>query len=263
MIKLCVFDVDGTLYDSRNGCVLPSTQEALLRLHNHGILIAVATGRVHYGLGKALNALNFDYVCAVNGGVIVDSKGNVLTRHNFTKEDVMQVNEFAYTHEAGLAWKFIDHVYIYSHPEKIDWYESQRNSDIGQEPFIELPSQDRHFIDLPQSASLHAPYEAVCEAFGESETIQCLRYSEDGFDVVLKGMNKGVCIEELSKLCGIKKEEIMVFGDNYNDLPMFDKAGLKVAMGNAIEEIKEKADFVSDDCSHDGIYKACIHFGLI
>lgn len=263
MIKMCVFDVDGTLFDYYHHCIPDSTVLALKKLQENGILIAVATGRVHYGLGKALNALNFDFICAVNGGVITDKQGNVLARHDFSEEDVERINRFAHENEAGLAWKFIDHVYIYQHKEKIDWYESQINSDIGKEPFIDCPSQDHHLIDLPQSASVHACDEKVREAFKNSSSIQFLRYSETGYDVVLKGINKGAGIGELMKITGIGEDEIMVFGDNYNDLSMFEKAAYRIAMGNAVNEIKEKATYITDDCAHDGIYNACIHYHLI
>lgn len=263
MIKMCIFDVDGTLFDYYHHQILPSTVLALKKLQENGIKIAVASGRVHYGLGKALNDLHFDYICAVNGGVICDKDQNILTRHDFSREDVDKLNAFAHENEAGLAWKFIDHVYIYQHKEKIDWYESQIQSDIGKEPFIDCPSQDHHLVDFPQAACIHAPYDKVMEVFGDSDTMDFLRYSETGFDVVLKGINKGSCVGELMKICNLNKDEIMVFGDNFNDLSMFEIASYRIAMGNAIDEIKEKATYITADCAHDGIYEACKHFHLI
>lgn len=264
MIKMCVFDVDGTLFDYYNNCVHASTIKALRKLQKKGILIAVATGRAHYGLGKALNDLHFDYICAVNGAVIADANQQVLIRHDFTREDVDQINEFAHQYDAGLAWKFIDHVYIYQHKEKIDWYEGQIHSDIGLDPFIDCPKQDRHLKDdLPQSASINASSEKIEAVFENSKRLSFLRCSDTGYDVVLKGMNKGVGLSELMQLKGLDKDEVMVFGDNYNDISMFDIAGYRIAMGNAIEEIKEKATYVTADCAHDGIYQACLHYHLI
>ena len=57
---------------------------------------------------------------------------------------VERVNAFCRSHQAGLAWKFLDHCYIYQSPEKIDWLQPQKESDIGPEPFIDCPAQDRH-----------------------------------------------------------------------------------------------------------------------
>ena len=101
-----------------------------------------------------------------------------------------RVNAFCRSHQAGLAWKFLDHCYIYQYPEKIDWLQPQKESDIGPEPFIDCPAQDRHQTALPQSASVHADPEKVEEVFHADPELAFLRYSADGYDVVARGMNK-------------------------------------------------------------------------
>jgi hypothetical protein len=57
-------------------------------------------------------------------------------------------------------------------------------------------------------------------------------------------------------------EDVIVFGDNNNDLSMFTDDWFKVAMGNATEELKAKADYITDDVDKDGVYKACKYLGL-
>ena len=263
MIKMCVFDVDGTLYDFYNHCIPDSTIQALKELQNKGIKIVVATGRCHYALGSALNDLNFDYVIGVNGAVIVDKNKNVLYRKDFTLDDVNKINSFSEACEAGLIWKFIDHMYIYQNVNKVDWYEGQINSGVGKEPFIDCPTKDHHFVDIPQSCSLHAPFELVEESFKESKTIEYHRYSEDGFDFVSKGLDKGVGILKLMEILQLSKNEIVAFGDNYNDIPMFQVVSHRVAMGNGVEKVKEMATFVTKSCDSNGIYYACKELGLI
>lgn len=263
MIKMCVFDVDGTLYDYFNHCILKSTIEALKQLQNNGILVVVATGRCHYALGSDLDALNFDYILGVNGGVIVDKEKSVLYRKDFSREDVEKINAFANRYDAGLIWKFIDHMYVYQNKEKVDWYEAQSKSDMNCKLFIDCPTKDHHLIDYPQSCSIHADIKWIEKEFKASSTIEYLQYSSDGFDFVSKGFNKGQGVLKLMELLGLKNDEIMVFGDNYNDLSMFDVATYRIAMGNSVDEIKKNATYVTEDCAHDGIYNACKHFKLI
>ena len=62
---------------------------------------------------------------------------------------------------------------------------------------------------------------------------------------------------------GLKREEIMAFGDGENDIDMLKFAGIGVAMGNASDEVKAAADYVTDSVDADGIAKALKHFGLI
>ena len=263
MIKMCVFDVDGTLFDLKDHKILDSTVVALKKLQENGIKIVVATGRAHYGLGKALNDLNFDYIIGCTGGVLVDKDYNVLYRNDLSMDDVYKINAFCEEYEAGLIYKFIDRMYVYSHPEKVGWYESHINSDVGKEPFIDCFERNRHEVDIPQSASVHADPELIRQVFADSKTIEFVQYSSDGFDVAIKGNNKGEGLKHLAEVTGTALSEMMVFGDNYNDIEMFEVAGYKIAMGNAVDVIKEMATYITDDCSSDGIYNACKHFNLI
>ena len=61
---------------------------------------------------------------------------------------------------------------------------------------------------------------------------------------------------------GADYSDVVVFGDAANDLSMFVDGWTKVAMGNAIDELKAKADFVTTDVDKDGIYNACVQLGL-
>ena len=70
-------------------------------------------------------------------------------------------------------------------------------------------------------------------------------------------------IKRYLELTGIRREEIIAFGDAENDLDMIQYAGIGVAMGNAKEAVKEVADYVTDDIDDDGIEKALKHLGLI
>ena len=68
-------------------------------------------------------------------------------------------------------------------------------------------------------------------------------------------------ILRMLEYAGGKAEDVVVFGDDYNDLVMFDEAFYGVAMGNACEELKKKAKYVTDLNINDGIYKACVEHG--
>ena len=84
-----------------------------------------------------------------------------------------------------------------------------------------------------------------------------------GKDIIAGGGGKMVGIKRYLELLGIQREEIIAFGDAENDLEMIRYAGIGVAMGNAVESVKEAADYVPADLDDDGIEKALIHFGLI
>ena len=99
--------------------------------------------------------------------------------------------------------------------------------------------------------------------FNKDPELGFLRYSEDGYDVVQRGMNKAVGLQELLDQLGFTCNEVAAFGDNYNDIEMLKLAGTAVAMGNAVDEVKQLADYVTSSTDQDGIARALIHLGCV
>ncbi len=84
-----------------------------------------------------------------------------------------------------------------------------------------------------------------------------------GAEVMLKGINKAYGMRILEDYLGAGREETIAFGDGPNDLEMMEYAGYSVAMGNALDEVKERADFVTKHVDQDGIYYAMERLGLL
>ena len=261
-MKLIIFDVDGTLYDLNSHCIPDSAVSALRQLRQNGIPFALASGRAHYGMGKALNDLHADYIIADSGGVIVDGSGEILSHEDIPFDECCRLLDFARKEKAGLIFKFPRHMYIYQHPEKVDWLQGQMNSDIGSEPFIFHPEQDRHFLELPQCASIHADPDRVRE-FASASTLSFRQFSAFGFDVAPQGVNKGSGIRKLLTILDLPKDKCACFGDNYNDIEMMEECGYRIAMGNAVPKIKEMADHVTAATDKDGILLGLKHLRVI
>ena len=75
--------------------------------------------------------------------------------------------------------------------------------------------------------------------------------------------DKSVGIKKIVDHLGGDYKDIVVFGDEKNDLSMFNDEWTSIAMGNAIDELKQKASYVTSDVSKDGIYNVCLHYGWI
>ena len=81
-------------------------------------------------------------------------------------------------------------------------------------------------------------------------------------DVTHPLANKGAALSELAKLLGVPLAEIAVIGDGGNDVAMFERSGLSIAMGNASPEVQQAADFVTDSNEEDGFANAIERFIL-
>ncbi len=84
-----------------------------------------------------------------------------------------------------------------------------------------------------------------------------------GADVVEKQASKAEGLKRLCRHYQVKPEDTIAIGDSMNDYEILQTAGLGIAMGNAVEELKSVADYITADIGEDGIYKACRHFGWI
>ena len=86
------------------------------------------------------------------------------------------------------------------------------------------------------------------------------KYESAYIDIMKKGVSKRNAINIVADQLGIKQEEIIVMGDGKNDIPMFEGVGLSVAMENAVDEVKGKADYITASNNDDGVAKAIKKF---
>ena len=96
-----------------------------------------------------------------------------------------------------------------------------------------------------------------------ADQCEITRWHEGGVDVIAKGGGKSTAIMRYLQMHNITPEEIIAFGDGENDMGMLQLAGIGVAMGNAGQQVKQAADYVTADIDDDGIEKALKYFGLI
>ena len=100
----------------------------------------------------------------------------------------------------------------------------------------------------------------VKEDLDQIEDIEITSSWFNNVEIMHTGVNKGEALKALINYLGIDKDEVIAFGDNYNDLPMLELAGIGVVMGNANDEVKEKGDYITAKNTEDGVAKAIYKF---
>lgn len=94
------------------------------------------------------------------------------------------------------------------------------------------------------------------EEFKKQEDLEVVSSGKINFEVMSKGTSKGIAVKKFCDILGIDSKEVICIGDNENDISMIKFAGLGIAMGNATDEVKSMADFVTDTNVNDGVAKA-------
>ena len=269
--KMLVLDLDGTLLDDNKE--IPEENIVAIRKLNEdfGVIPVIATARpldvAKYIAGKG-GKLFQKYIIATNGAIVQELEtGKYLVNKSFTPAQIDAL--FAAAKEDNLECEFMT-----TECEVADaHYKDRRDID----PMYENMGQPFNFQDnlqeYAQRIDKPIPLFAISGTLEELEdclpklskidglqiSTPCARSTPDGkslayFDIMRKGVTKSSAIETLADYLGIKKEEIIAFGDGGNDVEMFQTAGLKVAMKNASEGLKEIADIITPvDNNHAGV----------
>lgn len=251
--QAAIFDVDGTLFDYREKKIHDSTVEAIERLKRKGVSVIIASGRSYPLLGKeCMSKIPADYYVTSNGHCVQDSSGKELFAHRFTLEQTEYVVELAKKYDDGLLLKYGDYSYLYNRPEEM--FQVFNNIGLDAELFRTCPSMDHHYDELPVGFTIRGG-EAMKEALrrrGEEFRVE-LFHDESECDVFSPRRNKMTALAELTDKLGLKAEQCIAFGDSNNDIEMIRWAGMGVAMGNAVERLKNVADHVCAPSWADGI----------
>ena len=256
MIKAAFFDVDGTLLSYKTRQVLPSARAAIAKLQERGIACIVATGRHMIQMSKLpVGDIPFDAFVMLNGQLVLDKQQNVL----FGMPIEGKAKDY-------LIESFNNHAFPAVLVEQNDMYlncVSEHVREVNRVMSISmLPLSDYKGGDIYQvCAYLRPEDQKLIEPLAEDCVFATWHYG--GKDIIAGGGGKMNGIKRYLELAGIEPEETIAFGDADNDVDMIRFAGIGVAMGNASEEVKAVADYVTADIDDDGIEKALKHFNLI
>jgi len=264
MIKLALFDIDGTLYDEKRKEFTRSAVEALKRLAENGIIVAVATGRTpRNALVLKQVGINPEYLICCNGHLVVDDRGDCIVDEVFSAKLVQDVYDYCKQNRIGLLWKYPDKAYVYIDNPDFDMLFSKYKN-TGKSDFLDFEDKERHLLSGPNGGCLACDREKL-RIFNRDFERRCYAVDINGClsDLLLWNVSKRTGLEKLLSKLSLKPKECIAFGDNLNDLELIQYAGIGVAMGNSPEELKKHSDYVTSDIAEDGIEKALLHFNLI
>lgn len=265
-IKLVALDIDDTLLNS-HGEILDSTQQAIKTALDRGIKIVLCSGRPLAGVKPYLDQLaisgNDQYVVTYNGAVVCTADGEVLAKELLDNDQYRRLTIFGEQHQ--VPFNVLDeHSVIYTADRNIDFVtvvQAWENlAGIMVRQLDELPNDFQitkgAFVGDP--AKLDQIQSLVEQTFGHEMYI--VRAGKQFLELMNPKVNKGQALKELTQQIGISPAEVMVIGDEGNDLTMFEFAGLAVCMGNGSAEAKAQADFVTSTNDDNGIALALNKF---
>lgn len=254
--KYFFFDIDGTLTERLTNNIIPSAALALEKLQENGHFVAIATGRAHYKARGLLEKFKINnMVCAGGAGLVLD--GKLVINEGLDIDKCRAMLKQADENHIGWLLMLEDSIDVYA---KDNLFVEQAGERREPTNYHIDPNLDYNKIDKILKIYLSILPEDEYKV-PLIESLPRLRFEPPYICFQFDAKNKG--IENTIKYFNADLKDVVVFGDDTNDLVMFDKRWFSIAMGNAVDELKEAADYVTDTNVNDGIYKACKHFNWI
>ena len=235
MTKALFFDIDGTLVSFETHRIPSSTIEALEAARAKGLKIFIATGRpkaIINNLSELQDRNLIDGYITMNGAYCFVGE-QVIYKSAIPQDEVKAMGDFC--EKKGVPCIFVEEHNISE--------EATSKEVIQMTPFITEEEEKEIRPSIP--------------------TCEIGRWYPAFADVTAKGDTKQKGIDEIIRYFDIKLEDTMAFGDGGNDISMLRHAAIGVAMGQAKEDVKAAADYVTAPIDEDGISKAMKHFGII
>lgn len=252
--RMLVLDLDDTLLTD-DLSIGEGDRQAIQKASKLGVCITIATGRMFKATLPYAEQLGINVpVITYQGALIKETKTRKNLFHCPIPMDIArEVARDSADKRLYMQAYIDDDYYVEKYTEHSDMYErisGFKGIEVGRlDKFIDTDVTKLLIIDDP--VNIQKLKDLYKKQFGE---ILCITTSKPTLlEFTHKDATKGRAIERLSKSLDIDRQGIVAIGDSYNDLPMIEYAGLGVAMGNASEDVKKRADYVTHTNNDNGI----------
>lgn len=262
-VRLVLADVDGTLV-THEKVLTARAIDAVKELRRAEILFAITSGRPPKGSSMINDALHLTTpISGFNGGVVVKPDYTFLSGHMLTADIARAV--IKQIREHGLdAWLYTDSDWFVADPKAPHVAREEWTVKFPPTVTSDFDAHLEHVVKIV-GVSDDLPAVARCEkdlqAWGGTR-ISAERSQPYYLDVTHPSATKGYVVLMLAEMYKIPTAHIATIGDMPNDVLMFEKSGTSIAMGNASDEVKRAATYVTTSCDDEGFANAMEQFIL-
>ena len=263
-IKMVIADVDGTLV-THEKVLTKRAIEAVLSLHDAGIQFTITSGRPPRGMAMLIDPLNLTQpLAAFNGGVLIQPDLTTVVEQKFLPPEVPEKVIEAIEDHGLDVWVYTDTEWFVRdlnapHVAREQW--TVKFPPTLARTFTGLLGRVAKIVGVSDDLDRVAKCEKDVQQAGGTR-ISAARSQPHYLDVTHPLANKGGVVLSMSRLLSIPPEQVATIGDMLNDVLMFEKSGISIAMGNASREVQAAATYVTATSEDEGFAKAMEDFVL-
>lgn len=247
-IRLIVSDFDGTLLPETTMDISPMAHEMVRAVQAHGIRFAGASGRQFYNMKEVMSPVHRHMIFFPENGCCTYEDGDLIDCIEFPVEEIMQLAHEIYADEGSeFVVSGVKGGYVLPKEEGFDQKVGGYFETLTVLNKIEdLTKIDDHFVKISNFRVAGIDEDTRLRYFNKyGERFHAAKSGFNWQDFTVG--NKGIAVRRYCERNGIRPEEVLAFGDNYNDIPMFHFAGWPVATCGSVEAVRREAL----DCTHD------------
>lgn len=273
-IKLVAIDLDGTLLHSDRS-LSEENRLAIKAAKEAGVQVVLCTGRPLRSMQHLLEEADLldddDIAITYNGGLIQKTKsGEIINEITFNRAECLDIYELS--KQLNMPVNFIDLDYVYEplYPVGVESHYTSTNRFVPKQNALQFIDVD--IDDLPDPFTINKivisrPPEELDAVIPNIPTHYHEKYNiykSQPFilEVLPQNVDKGYSMRIIGEMLGLEKDQIMGIGDQENDLSLVENAGLGIAMENAIDQVKEAADYITKTNDENGVAYAIRKFVL-
>ncbi|PKM66013.1 MAG: hypothetical protein CVU95_12905 [Firmicutes bacterium HGW-Firmicutes-2] len=244
--KLIAIDLDDTLLNDQLE-ISTENKKAIIEMENIGIHVVFCSGRAKASMMKYVKEVGIhdkeDYIISYNGAVIDRFDGERVFYKPINKENLIELIDIGRVHNIDTQL-YTDEIMVEKYTEKTKLYEELSGLPIKVVGDLkEVDESIKVLYNHVAGEALEKLRLELTDKFGHSFNIF---YSKSHYvEVLHKEANKGLAVKNLAESLGIGREEIVAIGDGFNDVAMIEYAGLGIAVKNAHDGVKTKADYIT------------------
>ncbi|SJZ86481.1 Cof subfamily of IIB subfamily of haloacid dehalogenase superfamily/HAD-superfamily hydrolase, subfamily IIB [Pilibacter termitis] len=257
-IKAIFFDIDDTLRLKDEEFMPESVKDVFRRLKEKGILTGIASGRAYHAIVPEVRELGADVYVTINGQYVITPSGEELYSNPIPSDVVERAIEWAKSENVELVFIGSSNVAL----TKWNEYGEAALPIVYGRGIIEYPKfHEKHRVY--QMLTINENAESLVLPEELRQHVRLVKWHPYSNDIIPLGGSKANGIARVIESLGLTPDEIMAFGDEMNDIEMFNFVGIAVAMGNANWKVKPLADYVTKTVTDDGILDALETLGIL
>lgn len=258
MTKYLFFDIDGTLVSFKTHTIPQSAVDALTEAKARGLKIYISTGRPLLfinNLGQIEHLID-GYITTTGALCVVGN--DKFNCHKISDTSVRRILDGANKFHKAAVVVGTDHIGVVNASDELTeqftkglnlHFEFHDIDDVLREPILQISP---FFSDDEEKEVMYGINDCVCSRWHPAFT-----------DITDISADKGKGLLAMAEHEHMEIGQTMAFGDGGNDITIIRQAGIGVAMGNAVERVREVADYVTSSVDDDGVRNALLHFGII